>query len=158
MGVGADQELPSYVTAFPEVAVPPELASTATHSVVDGQEIATRSSPGSTLSAVDQLPARAAGVEVATAVGVAVRGAAEAVAVEAVGVEACAVGLEVVPPQPLTPAPVSRQATIPAARRPVTLARTRSTARVAMRATSLPVPRPGRFARLEAPDRLAHRR
>jgi hypothetical protein len=103
------------VSALPGLALPQALLSTATQSVVEGQDTERRSSPGSTLSAGDQVRPAVDGVGV---------GSAE------IGAEDEEVGISVPPasgedpgdeldevPQAATVAPASKQAKTPAIER-----------------------------------------
>ena len=87
---------------MPGLALPQALLSTATQSVVDGQDTARRSSPGSTLSAGDQVRPAVDGV------GISVPPASD----EDPGEELDEV------PQAATVAPASTQAKTPATERP----------------------------------------
>lgn len=104
------------MSALPGLALPPALLSTATQSVVEGQDTARRSSPGSTLSAGDQVPLAVDGVGVASA---------------EIGAEDEEVGISVPPasgedpgeeldevPQAAAVVPASKQAKTPAMERP----------------------------------------
>jgi len=97
----------------------PEVPSTATQSVLEAQETARRSRPGSMLLALDHVPVAGAGVEVAEVAVGAVDGAVE----PALGVAEPTAGVDdaedavVELPHAVAVAPASTQAMMPTANR-----------------------------------------
>jgi len=115
----------------------PEVPSTATQSVLEAQDTARRSRPGSMLSALDHVPVAGAGVEVVKLAVGAVDGAVEPAlgVAETIGAEDAGDGL-VELPQALAMAPARTQVASAAANRALPGMRIGPVARVVMLGTS----------------------